>query len=218
MKPADFLLGVLDFFAILLPGALATWLVVQYVPEPVLLKALSFGLESQAKPDTLVLTTAFLFASYMLGHFVFMIGGDLDPSYDRWRKRTKPPATDTTFQAAKKLHDRLNGDLPNFTTLKWGKAYIGIKAPLARVEIDRLEADQKFFRGLVIISVPFAVHFLLRDAPIAVIASIVTGAFSYRRYLQQRWKMSELIYATAVIASTTPAAPRTDGASSEDSE
>src|SRR5262249_5355127 len=175
MKPADFLLGVLDFFAVLLPGALATWLVVQYIPGPVLLKALSFGLESQAKPDTLVLATAFLFASYMLGHFVFMIGSDLDPAYDRWRKRTKPPAADTTYQAARKLHHRLNGELTNYTTLKWGKAYIGIKAPQARVGIARLEADQKFFRGLAVASVTFAIRFVLREALVAVIASIVMG-------------------------------------------
>jgi hypothetical protein len=203
MKPADFLLGVLDFFAVLLPGALATWLFVQNIPAPTLLDALSFGVESEAKPHPLVVATAFLVASYMLGHFVFMLGAELDPSYDRWRRRTKPHAADTTYQAAEKLHHQLYGELSKVTTLKWGKAYIQIKAPHARVEIDRLEADQKFFRGLVVISVPFAVHFLLRDAPLGSIASLVMGALSYRRYIQQRWKMSELIFLTAVIVHST---------------
>ena len=32
MKPGDFLLGVLDFFAVLLPGSLIAWLATQYVP------------------------------------------------------------------------------------------------------------------------------------------------------------------------------------------
>ena len=72
------------------------------------------------------------------------------------------------------------------------KTYIQIKAQPARVEIDRLEADQKFFRSLVVISVLLAAHFLLREAaPVAGIASVVMGVLSYQRYLEQRWKMSE---------------------------
>ena len=43
MKPGDFFLGVLDFFAILLPGSLATWLAIQYVPAASLRSALMFG-------------------------------------------------------------------------------------------------------------------------------------------------------------------------------
>lgn len=116
------------------------------------------------------------------------------------------------------MHESLDKDLfgGNFTTLKWAKTYIQIKAQPARLEIDRLEADQKFFRSLVVISVTFAAHFLLREAePVAGIASIVLGVLSYRRYLEQRWKMSELIYATVVIvhnASSAPATPaRTTG-------
>jgi len=44
MKPGDFLLGVLDIFAILLPGVVATWLLVQYIPAPVLRDTLSLGI------------------------------------------------------------------------------------------------------------------------------------------------------------------------------
>ena len=69
------------------------------------------------------------------------------------------------------------------------------------MEIDRLEADQKFFRSLVVISVALAAHFLLREAaPVAGIAALAMGALSYQRYVEQRWKMTELIYGTAVIA------------------
>ena len=64
---------MLDLFAIMLPGSLATWLVVQYIPTPALLSALFFGLEPPNR-DRFVLITAFLFSSFMLGHFVFMPG------------------------------------------------------------------------------------------------------------------------------------------------
>jgi hypothetical protein len=211
MKPGDFLLGVFEFFAILLPGSLATWLAVQYIPDAVLKDALGFG-PGAPDPDALVLGTAFLVASYTLGHFVFMAGSKLDGSYDRWRKRVHPPSRDATFKAAKKLYESLNKDLAGgeFTPLKWAKTYIQIKAQPARLEIDRLEADQKFFRSLVVISAAFAAHFLLREsAPAAGVASIAMGVLSYRRYVDQRWKATELTYATAVMAHGAAASCRT---------
>jgi hypothetical protein len=209
MKPGDFLLGVFEVFAILLPGGLATWLVIQYIPRSALNDALAFG-PGPLDPDGLVLGTAFLVAAYTLGHFVFMAGSKLDGLYDRWRKRVKPESRDATYKAAKKLQESLNKELAggDFSTLKWAKAYIQIKAQPARAEIDRLEADQKFFRSLVVIAPAFAAHFLFREAaPAAGVASIVMGLLAYQRYLEQRWKMSELIYATAVMVHTTSTLP-----------
>ena len=202
MKPNDFLLGVFEFFAILLPGSLATWLTIQYVPEPFLKNALTLNLGGAPAPDPVVLVTAFLVASYTLGHFVAMAGAQLDGPYDRWRKRVKPPGRDATFKAAEQLYKSLNPELNSgqFTTLKWAKTYIQVNAQPARAEIDRLEADQKFFRSLVVVAVAFAAHFTLRDgAPAAGVACIVLGGLAYHRFLDQRWKASELTYATVVI-------------------
>jgi hypothetical protein len=203
MKPGDFLLGVLDFFAILLPGSLATWLLTRYIPADALRRALSFGLEEgQSGPDRLALAIAFLLFSYMLGHFVFMAGAKLDPLYDTWRRRTKPTSHDRTYQAARKVHERLANEIAggDFSTFKWAKAYIQVEAAQARVEIDRLEADSKFFRSLVVVSIALAAHFLLRErAPAAGVAAIVMAVLSYARYMEQRWKMTELTYAMAVI-------------------
>lgn len=213
MKPGDFLLGVLDFFAILLPGALATWLVIQYIPAPVLRDALVLGFESQQEPKEWVTAGAFLLASYVLGHFVGMTGARLDGAYDHWRRRTKPQSRDNVYNAARKLQGTLTKDLveSDWTTLKWARAYIQVKAQHARAEIDRLEADQKFFRSLVVISLAFAAHFLLWEAaPGAGVIALVAAGFSFNRYVDQRWKMTELTYGTAVIVaaiSTPGAAP-----------
>src|SRR5262245_7946904 len=130
MKPGDFLLGVLDFFAILLPGGMATWLVVQYIPATELRSALALKLgDANANPDSFVLGTAFLFSSYMLGHFVFMAGARLDLFYDWWRERAKPTAGDKTFQAARDLQRSLTRTIADgpFTTLKWSKVYVQVK-------------------------------------------------------------------------------------------
>lgn len=207
MKPGDFLLGVLDFFAILLPGSLATWLATQYIPSTALREALSFGLGNpDANPDSFVLGAALLLSSYLLGHFVFMAGAKLDVLYDRWRKRAKPEAGDKTFQAARALQNKLTKEIVggDFTTLKWARTYVQVNAPAARIEIDRLEADSKFFRSLVVVSVLAAAHFLLvKQSPVAGLVALVMTGLSYQRYRQQRWKMTELSYGTAVIVHAT---------------
>ena len=84
-----------------------------------------------------MLGLALLLASYVLGHFIFMLGGELDPLYDAWRTREHPTHDDTTFQAAANLERRLTPGLPDaFSTLKWSKAYMQVE-PGARMEIDR---------------------------------------------------------------------------------
>jgi hypothetical protein len=224
VKPGDFLLGVLDFFAILLPGCFATWLVAQYIPAPDLRVALSFGLTDAtgaANPPVIALAIAFLLSSYTLGHFVFMVGGKLDPIYDRWRRRKKPVDTDVTYGAARKLQETLTPKIAagDFTTLKWVKTYVQIKAPGARVEIDRLEADSKFFRSMVIVSLLFAAHFLFRErAPVIGGAALVMCVLSYQRFRQQRWKTTELSYATAVIVAAVAPPGGSAGDSSANKE
>lgn len=203
-KPTDFLLGVLDFFAVLLPGALATWLVAQYAP-PEIARYLDLGAAGD-EPREPVRWAVFLLASYMLGHFVFMAGAKLDGSYDRWRRRAHPIETDLVYTAADNLRKELTPEITGakFSTLKWSKSYIQIHCPAARIEIDRLEATSKFFRGLVVIAAVLAAHFLIRGSalPLAA-ASAIMGVLSFNRYCDQRWKSTELSYGTALILHAT---------------
>jgi hypothetical protein len=206
VKPSDFLLGVLDVFAVLLPGSLATWLAAQYVPAEEIRHALRFGTVNASGPDLLLLVSAFVLSSFMLGHFVFMVGSRLDGLYDRWRRQTKTASRDNTFVAAEALHKEITGKnaTGSFSTLKWAKAYIQVRAPHARSEIDRLEADSKFFRSIVVVSFAIAVHFLLlQQSPAAGTGALILAGLSFQRFCEQRWKMTELTYATAVIVHLT---------------
>ncbi len=210
MTPGAFFLGVQDFFAVLLPGALAMWLVAQHAPSGVaefMLPRTKPALES-------VQWLVFFLGSYVLGHFVFMAGSRLDPVYDGWRRRRKPTDRDRTFQAADALRKELTPGLSggDFTTLKWAKAYIQIHSPGARVEIERFEATSKFFRGMVVMSVALCAHFLLMGSASVAIIAIILGLLSYDRFRDQRWKATELSYGTAVILHETgrgAAAPTT---------
>jgi hypothetical protein len=199
-KPGDFLLGVQDFFAVLMPGAVATWIASHYVPRT---WAGVLDLSAGPSPSGEVLRwTVFLFVAYTLGHFVFMASSRLDGSYDRWRKRTKPKEKDLAFDAADKLRKRLHPELDgaDFTTLKWAKSYVQVHAPGARVEIDRFEAASKFFRGMVVVALVLAAHFVLRERAFALAAaSLALAWLSFHRYCDQRWKTTELSYGTALI-------------------
>lgn len=204
MKPGDFFLGVLDFFAVLIPGSLATWLVTRYIPASTLNAALMLPGETGSTPYWLVAPAAYAVSSYVLGHFVFMTGSKLDSSYDRWRRRVHSFERDRTFRAANDLRKTVTPKMVGgeLSTLKWARAYIQVKSAGARVEIDRLEAEQKFFRSLVVIAALFAVHFIIRERTLfAGVVALVMGGLSYQRYLDRRWAMTELIFATAVIIS-----------------
>lgn len=80
-EPQKFFIGLVDFFAIILPGALLTFLVKDKLGEYLL--GWHYG-ELTGPPGWV----AFLGASYLLGHFVFLIGSWVmdDFTYDPMRK------------------------------------------------------------------------------------------------------------------------------------
>ena len=81
-EPQKFFIGVIDFFAILLPGALLTYLLrirLERLPE------VDLRIERLEGAKGWV---AFLVASYFLGHLMFLIGSALDEVYDWLRRRT----------------------------------------------------------------------------------------------------------------------------------
>ena len=77
-EPQKFFIGLMDFFSILLPGVLLTYLLMG--EGPVVLGdrySRLAGAEDWA---------ALLFASYLFGHLVFLLGSWLDEFYD-WARR-----------------------------------------------------------------------------------------------------------------------------------
>jgi ADP-ribose pyrophosphatase YjhB (NUDIX family) len=76
-EPQKFFIGVIDFFAILMPGALLAYLVKIYAPHAPWTALFPIGLEAEAS------WALFLFISYLLGHFLFLVGAFLlDSIYD----------------------------------------------------------------------------------------------------------------------------------------
>jgi hypothetical protein len=79
LEPQKFFIGLMDFFSILLPGALLTYLLMGEVGSVLLgdCYAKLAGTEAWA---------ASLFASYLFDHLVFLLGSWLEEFYD-WARR-----------------------------------------------------------------------------------------------------------------------------------
>ncbi len=207
-KPSDFFIGIQDFFAILLPGAAATYL----LSEEMAARGYRTTIDGEWQ-----LVGAFGVSSYVLGHLIFLLGSYLDPAYDRWFRRRKTHQDDGAYRAAGKLRSSNPGTLPgaSFSTFKWCRAYVSLRSASARSELDYYEATSKFFRSLVVLLTFVALGVLfsrigssageavLPASRLALAAlAAVLGCLCFFRFCDQRWKLTESTYAYAVLIST----------------
>jgi hypothetical protein len=198
LKPRDLAVGVIDLFAVLLPGAVLVFLALDEA------RARLFGTVLPAISGEVQGWAVFLFASYLLGHFIFLLGSFLDPVYDRVRRRAKPAESDWLYRAAKEEKRKVLGDDNQeiVNTFKWAKAMVQLRYPAAATEIARLEADSKFFRSFVVVLLLILLRFVgklfTNEVSIQTALELVICAallvLSFWRYFDQRWKSTQLAY------------------------
>jgi hypothetical protein len=142
-KTPDYYLGVVDLFAILLPGAILAFIVsqcIQWSALPKLTKALS---------PPLVGYICFAVTAYIAGHFLSALGAVvMDHIYDRWYKKHFGKKLNRRRKRIKPLLERILRVDEKDNALEWTLALLRIKASAAMAQLDRLEADSKFFRSL----------------------------------------------------------------------
>jgi hypothetical protein len=197
-KPADFFIGVVDFFAIILPGALLSYMALHA------LKQHGSGLMLLVPEGTAPGWVAFALSAYLLGHFASLIGAFfLDPlyklSYVRWHARTG----DQIYGHAGKLKAKELG-ANDVTTYKWARMSIRLRNASAMQEIDRLEADSKFFRSVTIvllISPCIITSYRGTFWGVSLWALLVLLAFL--RFANLRWKAAEAAYVAIVALENT---------------
>jgi|GEM_PF-4204249 len=187
--------GVIDFFAILLPGAFLTFFLMGRV-QPLLVGEDKFFQEIPKSYGGV----AFLIIAYIIGHFVNSFGAQiLDGIYNKYGWRIFDKNYNLTFLAARSICNeylpnkdlkekyfdideflktkysnkfrKKNPDIPAdefdakakaaciqdnkvevVNTYQWSKRMFTLHKTEALSEVNRLEADQKFFRSLVIVS------------------------------------------------------------------
>jgi ADP-ribose pyrophosphatase YjhB (NUDIX family) len=216
-EPQKFFIGIIDFFSILLPGALLTYLFKDNVGK------LLLGVDGYKNLTGTEGSMVFLFSSYLLGHFIFLVGSWLDELYDvlrnatlnrqiqqlawkgslrpKWQrfflwmifKRERDLAVDRAAKIKANYLDPFDAR-GAVNTFQWAKARLATEQPQALATVQRFEADSKFFRSLVV------VLFLLPwvGGPGRFWATLVTSLLllpmALWRYMEQRLKATNQAY------------------------
>ena len=220
-KPGDLFIGVIDFFAVLVPGIIAAALIV-----------IAMGKTLQADIPFL---SGVAIAGWVLGHVLHGIGSFLDPLvYDRLFKpqdtvdleAASPAQTskgfrswihsylhknDDLYRLAKEMTDvpeeknqrAANSNVPG-GMYQWARTWLDSHSPEATANLDRLEADSKLFRSLVVlclIAIPALIAIAIANSGCWTprqLASIVIAfagvLFSLWRYCDLRNKMIRRCY------------------------
>ena len=192
-KPQDIFLGVIDLFAILLPGMVLAF----FMAAPGLQFLEQQGMTLGAPGRWL----AYFAGAYTLGHFLSLGGGYvLDSIYDRlWERRKQRDRRKSAL--AERASTLLVDLLPNAfdpktdSFVKWAVALIAASKPELIASLDRKEADQKLFRSLTIVFVLIPAFLVSRGLPIwSSILSVGLAVLSFSRYCDQRGKYAQLAY------------------------
>lgn len=191
-KPADFFLGVMEFFAILMPGALLTFLLLSW-------RAPMVGDVLPRLPGTAGKWIAFLVVSYVLGHLLHHVGGVLDKAiYDELyvKRHKRKRGKEKLLTRAEELKEQALGDNNEMieNTFSWAAAYVRTRSGAAANELDRGGADSKFFRSLSLVSLVALVLFALKSSLLATGVAFLLFAFSLLRFCVLRWKNTQLTY------------------------
>lgn len=196
-EPQKFFIGLVDFFAILLPGALLTFVLKIYA-------APFIWPNTEPVPEEGEGWAIFLFVSYLLGHFIFLLGSRWldDQIYDRLRNATRGGQIRTLAQGKKreaefvrKMADKEFGSNMDLTlervlaikdhyldplnaseainVFQWCKARLCMEQPEAMAVVQRFEADSKFFRSLLVVLSGLIVFWLV-NALWKVMAFLIT--------------------------------------------
>lgn len=192
-SPSNFYISLVDLFAILLPGAIAS-LVIYHFYQTIIEDFLNIGDDNKA----FLSGFAFLFSSYLFGHIISQISAYLDEwVYDRFK--------DMVFKDHKcvekviKIRENLYGneiDPVYVNTYKWSVFKLQREYPEAAAEIERYMADSKFFRSLFVIMLVLGLIFFQMcevNKNIA-LASFCLAIFSMIRYFKKRRKSTETAY------------------------
>lgn len=154
LKAADFYVGVVELFAVFLPGAILDFLILQRLQAPGSLVGKDFEFFARMFSPPVVAYLAFAIASYVTGHLLFALGGlVLDPVYGRYKVLFETEQfKDLRQEAGAALKEGVPGwDQLVDNALAWTEEYLRMFSGAGTAQLERLEADHKFFRSLCLI-------------------------------------------------------------------
>src|SRR5712691_7328996 len=219
-EPQKLFIGLVDFFSILMPGALLVYLGQDWA-------AAKFGPAKGFPLDSTEAAAVFLFASYLLGHFAFLISSALDDwVYDplrawtewgqisqrlskgddlseRWRRRLatsnwlfgkNADAAVVQVQWIRAGALSALGAENSINAFQWSKARLTKELPEGLLAVQRFEADSKFFRSFVVVLGVLTFFYAFQRSWPASTVCCVAMLPAMRRYIDQRFKATQQAY------------------------
>jgi hypothetical protein len=199
MKPSDFFLGVMEFFAVLVPGALLTFLLTPWASSV-------FGVVLPSLVGEPMHWAAFLVCSYFFGNLLHHIGSFLDLFYDHvYVKLKRRKGEEELLKKAKELmQEDLKPELKKLSAFSWASSWVKARNVAAGTELERSGAESKFFRSLCLVATVAAVSFATKEHQVATIVSLALAVFSLLRFCKRRWDTSQLAYEYFVMLRLFP--------------
>lgn len=183
-KPADFYLGVSEFFSVLVPGFVVTVSMLEYANT---IDYADMGSN---------LWIAVLVVSYILGHVLFAIGACWDELYDR----IKPHGNEGLLYAVGTIRNAADiKDCSCINNYQWSRAVLSSRHVEGYNEVLRKEADSKLFRSLIIPLLIAAWILFDSDEFSGSMMALVLAGISFWRYRGQRFKACKIAYRHVVV-------------------
>jgi len=192
MEPEKFHIGVIDLFAVILPGALLAF----YLRSLALVG--TFGWHLPAWSAQIEGWVLFAVIAYILGHFIFLVGSLVDLAYDALREKFVTRARNFPLQAAlavRTFHLPAGQfDERSINAFQWAKSRLALDYPVAFHHVQRFEADSKFFRSLFLVLVILAGWSLFTPTRWLAVVCAVFALLSLWRYGELRFKSTRQAY------------------------
>lgn len=189
-EPQKFFIGVVDFFAILMPGALVTYVLLG-------IPGIAHHLGTMPVRFTTEWWVVVAFCSYLIGHLLYQIGAWVVDEMDKWLRGHErglliSDKYQTGLQAilalqAASMTERSHRDVVN--AYQWCRDRITLEHPEAMTLVRQYEADSKFFRSLFVGLIGIFVLGVFQGWMTVDLIILAVGAvFAFVRYVNQRSK------------------------------
>lgn len=209
-KPSDFYIGVVEFFGVLLPGAAITYLLQPFLVENIP----TFWLPTSSTKGWVM----FIVLAYIAGHLLHGLGSELldkyvyDKFYIRYCKKDHYKVSATIKNEAKKNELDLEKEVEASKTLlaliylnetansqgtnyyDWCLSDVRVHVPAGASEVDRIQADSKFFRSMFFVFLIAGIICGLNDQFDLLFGTIAFAFFALWRFCKLRWTATKRVY------------------------
>jgi hypothetical protein len=190
-QPKDYFLGALDFFGILVPGAVV--IVFLRLQNRDLATLISGAMEFQGNQGFI----AFLVAAYLAGYLINMTSLILDHLTGSFQHRLyeRSEGRDLYNRASELLKQNVSHrDRSLIGVYAWACASVRDRSPLWRVDIDRLDAHTALFRGMCFVFAITGLFEFRHLHPIRGILGLVGAGLCFWIFKHLRWQRIGTVY------------------------